>query len=208
MDFGTRLKELRSQKGVSQEKLASDIHISRSAVAKWENGLGLPGEDSLTLLADYFGISANELLPERSCSQQPVQNTKNTLKRKKALFVLSGLAGIALLAVIFCFCKPLREYATPAALGIMIIILGIFNIKGNIASIHWYNRRKVTKENQLPYCRLMGLGSILSGLGLIVYSVLKAFLASSLSEYILMALLISGLGLMIFAQLKYNRGIF
>lgn len=40
MEFSERLKELRSEKGISQAKLAADIHISRSAVAKWENGLG------------------------------------------------------------------------------------------------------------------------------------------------------------------------
>ena len=34
MEFGTKLKELRATKGVSQAKLAADIHISRSAVAK------------------------------------------------------------------------------------------------------------------------------------------------------------------------------
>ena len=51
MEFGTRLKELRAEKGVSQAKLAADIHISRSAVAKWENGLGLPNDESLRMLS-------------------------------------------------------------------------------------------------------------------------------------------------------------
>lgn len=41
MEFGTKLKELRATKGVSQAKLAADIHISRSAVAKWENGFSI-----------------------------------------------------------------------------------------------------------------------------------------------------------------------
>ena len=41
MEFSEKLKELRSEKGISQAKLAVDIHISRSAVAKWENGLEL-----------------------------------------------------------------------------------------------------------------------------------------------------------------------
>ena len=47
MEFSEKLRELRLQKNVSQAKLAADIHISRSAVAKWENGLGLPNDDSL-----------------------------------------------------------------------------------------------------------------------------------------------------------------
>ena len=39
MEFCDKLKELRTEKGISQTKLAADIHISRSAVAKWENGV-------------------------------------------------------------------------------------------------------------------------------------------------------------------------
>ncbi|MBE6676157.1 MAG: helix-turn-helix transcriptional regulator, partial [Ruminococcaceae bacterium] len=66
MEFSERLKELRSEKGISQAKLAADIHISRSAVAKWENGLGLPNDESLKLLADYFGITIDELIPNKS----------------------------------------------------------------------------------------------------------------------------------------------
>ena len=55
MEFSEKLKALRSEKGISQAKLAADIHISRSAVAKWENGLGLPNDDNdLFLLVDSF----------------------------------------------------------------------------------------------------------------------------------------------------------
>ena len=54
MNFADKLKELRQEKGISQAKLAEDIFISRSAIAKWENGLGIPNEDSLKLLAEYF----------------------------------------------------------------------------------------------------------------------------------------------------------
>ena len=66
MEFSAKLKELRSEKGISQAKLAADIHISRSAVAKWENGLGLPNDESLKLLADYFCITIDELIPNKS----------------------------------------------------------------------------------------------------------------------------------------------
>lgn len=61
MTFSEKLKQLRSEKGVSQNKLAADIHISRSAVAKWENGLGMPNDDSMQLLAAYFGVTVEEL---------------------------------------------------------------------------------------------------------------------------------------------------
>ena len=64
MQFSEKLKKLRNEKGVSQTQLAKAIFVSRSAVAKWENGLGLPSEQSLSSLADYFGIAPIELLSE------------------------------------------------------------------------------------------------------------------------------------------------
>jgi len=46
MEFKDRIRELRLERGLSQQALADAIYISRSAIAKWENGLGLPGSYS------------------------------------------------------------------------------------------------------------------------------------------------------------------
>jgi len=43
------------------------------------------------------------------------------------------------------------EYIILLILGLCFIILGIVNIKGNISSIHWYNRRKITQETSKQY---------------------------------------------------------
>lgn len=56
MEFKDKLKKLRAEKGVSQQALADAIYVSRSAVAKWENGLGYPSQDSFEALAAYFGV--------------------------------------------------------------------------------------------------------------------------------------------------------
>ena len=85
MEFHEKLKELRNAKGISQAKLAADIHISRSAVAKWENGLGLPNDDSLKMLADYFGISIDELTPNKSSEEIFVSKNKTIDQQKKAI---------------------------------------------------------------------------------------------------------------------------
>ena len=83
MEFSEKLKELRSEKGISQAKLAADIHISRSAVAKWENGLGLPNDESLKLLADYFGITIDELIPNKSNEEILVSKNKTIDQQKR-----------------------------------------------------------------------------------------------------------------------------
>lgn len=47
------------------------------------------------------------------------------------------------------------EYIYLVAIGIMVNIFGYFNFKGNINSIHWYNRARVTKENEKKYGKMM-----------------------------------------------------
>ena len=41
MEIGERLQQLRKEKGISQEKLAEQLHVTRQAVSKWETGVSL-----------------------------------------------------------------------------------------------------------------------------------------------------------------------
>lgn len=208
MEFHLRLKELRAQRGISQRELAEQIHISRSAVAKWENGLGLPGEESLQLLASYFGVTEEELLPDHGEAAHLVRKNHIILRQKKAIFVLAALLGLVLVGVAaYCY-KPFREYSFPFLLGILILALGIFNMKGNIASIHWYNRRKVTKENQKPYCRLVGLGTVVIGVATACFAVLESIFQAEWVAYIEAGGILVGLVFICYAQFKYNKGLF
>ena len=59
LEFKDKLKALRDSRKLSQQALADSIHISRSAIAKWENGLGLPNPDAMDSLIDYFGVDAD-----------------------------------------------------------------------------------------------------------------------------------------------------
>lgn len=199
MELGTRLKELRRARGISQEELAQAIHISRSAVAKWENGLGHPGADSLRLLADYFGCTPEELL-----GRPPEPGPRKPLWPP----VLAAAAvGAALVAGLMCW-APLRANGGPLVLGAILLVLGLFNLRGNIASVHWYNRRKVKGEDQLPYCRWVGGGTAVIGGGVMLYGLLHTLWPMEWTGYVLLALLAAGLGMILFAQFRYNRGIF
>ena len=61
MNIGTKIKELRKQRGITQEQLANSIGISFQAVSKWENNLALPDISLAPILAGYFGVSMDEL---------------------------------------------------------------------------------------------------------------------------------------------------
>ena len=62
MDFCVKLQQLRKEKGMTQEQLAKELYVSRTAISKWESGRGYPSIDSLKLIAEYFGVTVDELL--------------------------------------------------------------------------------------------------------------------------------------------------
>lgn len=61
MNIGNRIRELRRQRGITQEQLADSIGVSFQAVSKWETGIALPAITLTPLLASYFGVSMDEL---------------------------------------------------------------------------------------------------------------------------------------------------
>lgn len=61
MEFKDNLKQLRTQNGLTQAQLAEKLFVSRSTVAKWENGLGLPNPESMAALETLFGIAKQDI---------------------------------------------------------------------------------------------------------------------------------------------------
>lgn len=72
MSFQDQLQKLRKSKGLSQEKLAEIIGISRQAVAKWEVGQSYPDIAKLIALSDFFRVSIDKLVNdyEENCKLQ------------------------------------------------------------------------------------------------------------------------------------------
>ncbi len=62
--FGKRLKELRVNKGISQQKLGEDLGFCNQTISFWENGSREPDLDTLVKISQYFEISIGDLLEE------------------------------------------------------------------------------------------------------------------------------------------------
>ena len=61
MSFGRYLAHYRRILGLTQEKLAEKLGVSKSAIAKWETDGGVPERDNLKKLADVMSVSVDEL---------------------------------------------------------------------------------------------------------------------------------------------------
>ena len=68
--FAERLRRLRVEKGITQQKLAAMMYIDRSTVARWENGLRVPDLVLLPRLAQCLGVDVSSLIPGGILSQQ------------------------------------------------------------------------------------------------------------------------------------------
>ena len=62
MTIGEKIKELRKERGLTQEVVASALAVSRQAVAKWESGRSVPSTDNLLKLSGMFGVPLEELV--------------------------------------------------------------------------------------------------------------------------------------------------
>ena len=62
MEFKDRLKELRTDRNLSQMELSQKLGVSQSAVAKWELGKTEPTASAIISMVKYFGESADYIL--------------------------------------------------------------------------------------------------------------------------------------------------
>ena len=95
MSLGERIKEQRKKSGLSQEKVAEFVGVSRQAVTKWETVQSAPSTENLFKLAEIFGTTVDMLLASDEDEKTLRQNkftsfTKWRKKRKPRSARLNG----------------------------------------------------------------------------------------------------------------------
>ena len=106
-------------------------------------------------------------------------------------------------------------YIGPFLIGVILIVLGMANRKGNISSLHFYHRHRVAEQDRLPFGKMVGLGTILCGSGIVAFSIFSAVAMYTEQPFwvligtgILLAGLAIGLVISFRAMIRYNKGIF
>ena len=93
------------------------------------------------------------------------------------------------------------EYLPLLILGIILSTLGIVNIRGNISTIHSYNRRNVKEEDVAPYGRAVGTGTLVIGASLLI-SFLVTFWNEAAIDYIVLPATVVGLAFILYGQIR------
>ena len=99
MKMGERIAKLRKEKGMSQEKLAEALGLSRQAVAKWETDQSFPSSGNLFKLAEVLGTDVDALLKGELESPPAPSDDFAEVKKdlRKRLLAAGAVAGAYLL---------------------------------------------------------------------------------------------------------------
>ena len=111
--IGTFLKELRKEKGITQEQLAEKLNVSGRSVSRWETGNNMPDISLLVEIADFYGVDVREIIEgEKSeMMDKEVRDVANKMadyanNEKSRLFKVVrfiGIVGVIFLGIAIVF---------------------------------------------------------------------------------------------------------
>ena len=122
MTMGEKIASLRKAAGMTQRQPADRMGVTDKAVSKWERNLSCPDIESIPLLAEIFGISADELI-----------NTKatGTSEKDKIIDIVFKAVPMAMGVglVVLAFMKSIDIYSGFSMAGIAIAVMGLDNMR-------------------------------------------------------------------------------
>lgn len=101
MEIGSKLKKARISSGLTQEKVAEEIQVSRQTLSNWENEKSYPDIISVIKLSDLYNISLDELLKGDSKMIKHLEESTDIVSSNKKLIMAIVLN--VLLVILFVF---------------------------------------------------------------------------------------------------------
>lgn len=152
MTLGEKLKKYRSSKGLSQEKVAELLDVSRQAVTKWENNQTTPSVDNLIALSSLYDVPLEEL----AGTKKKTSPKENIILRTNLTLIAIILQAAALNACVQPVSIDGKEYVS-VFMFIKLMFLFLFS-----AWMAWNLRYEKDKEQlrkntkiELLYCTIM-----------------------------------------------------
>ena len=166
--IGTFLKELRKEKGFTQEQLAETLNVSRRTVSRWETGNNMPDLDLLMEIADLYEVDLREMLNgERKSEDKMNKELEETVlqvaeytnaDKQRVTKTVQGFFLLGILALVINVAMDLLEvegtfwtgFGQGATIGIAIgsMVLGILYTTGAIMKVQAFKRRMLGKEKE------------------------------------------------------------
>lgn len=121
MTFGENLVYLRKSKGVSQEKLAEELGLTRQTISKWELNQSTPDLQYIIQMSTYFNVSIDYLVkgettvlsenPKNEMEQDGVKKQNSVIGYKLSFIIGLVLVAVSVLGMtIFAICAAINPY--------------------------------------------------------------------------------------------------
>lgn len=104
--FKDKLKKIRTSKGLTQAQLAEKLFVSRSAIAKWEQGRGLPQEEMLDSISEFFNVDRIHLYDK----DEPNKLIEKLSKRSRIYLLLGIILAIALITTLIIIISSNKKF--------------------------------------------------------------------------------------------------
>ncbi len=133
--FKDRLKQLRIEKGITQKELAENIFVSRSTIAKWENGNGVPSNINLETLCKYFDVDNDYFFKENDNEININEDMNSYFKNKYIKYILT------IITIIYCLIVLSITYVTDSTL---VFVIGLILSFCSVYIYYFIRYRKIS----------------------------------------------------------------
>ncbi len=177
------LKELRHEKGLTQEQLAECFNISNRSVSRWENGYNMPDLSMLVELSNFYDVDMSEIINSERKSEitngertllmsNYAENEKEVLLKRLRIICIVGTIAMIMGFVMMMDNKtlPIFDYVMGLFYGISFeaLLVSVLYTTGIILSIRKY-------ENQRKYMKIIGVICIIISFVSFLAAILASF---------------------------------
>ena len=124
--IGSFLKELRNEKGITQEQAAEKFGVTQRTVSRWETGNNMPDVSMLVYLAEFYDVDVREIIDGERKSETMNEEVKETLGKvadyTEAMNTRAMKKGVITMCIVFILLVIISTYKdlSPAPLVSMI----------------------------------------------------------------------------------------
>ena len=147
--IGIFLKELRNEKGMTQEQLGEKIGVSNKTISRWETGKYMPPVEYLNMLSDIYNISINEILGGERASgdeytKRAEENITVTLKgveknyqtfKKKMMCILAVTTVLTIIILILLPMNTVKDVIVMVLVIAVAFIANTLNLTLNVIAL-------------------------------------------------------------------------
>lgn len=150
--FKNKLVEYRKLNKDTQESLAKKINVSRSLIAKWEQGRAYPNEEDLENLSTYFNIELDSLISSKELKEIYGITLKKGKIKSKVIVCISFISIVAItLSIVFGLRNNHITYINEGQSNINIELIEYKNVNNEVSPLVGKEEAELLFNNEFGY---------------------------------------------------------